>query len=76
VSAATAAGVDDFLAALDESLAAAVAAGPVAVAPELRAAAAALDPATLDDAAFDGLLAVAAWPAATAGWPCRSGWHR
>ena len=59
VSAATAAGVDDFLAALDESLAAAVAAGPVVVAPELRAAAAALDPATLDDAAFDGLLAVA-----------------
>jgi sphinganine-1-phosphate aldolase len=59
VSAATAAGVDDFLAALDESVAAAVAAGPVAVAPELREAAAALDPATLDDAAFDGLLAVA-----------------
>jgi glutamate/tyrosine decarboxylase-like PLP-dependent enzyme len=59
VCAATADGVDDFLAALDESLAAAVAAGPVVVDPDLRAAAAALDPATLDDAAFDGLLAIA-----------------
>jgi sphinganine-1-phosphate aldolase len=59
VCAATADGVDDFLAALDESLAAAVAAGPVAVDPSLREAAAALDPATLDDAAFDGLLAIA-----------------
>jgi glutamate/tyrosine decarboxylase-like PLP-dependent enzyme len=59
VCAATAGGVDDFLVALDESVAAAVAAGPVAVAPELRDAAAALDPATLDDAAFDGLLALA-----------------
>ncbi|WP_214405701.1 pyridoxal phosphate-dependent decarboxylase family protein [Pseudonocardia lacus] len=59
VCAATADGVDDFLVALDESVAAAVAAGPVAVAPELRDAAAALDPATLDDAAFDGLLAIA-----------------
>jgi sphinganine-1-phosphate aldolase len=57
--AATADGVDDFLTALDESLAAAVAAGPVVVAPELREAAVALDPAALDDAAFDGLLAVA-----------------
>ncbi|MCO1655776.1 pyridoxal phosphate-dependent decarboxylase family protein [Pseudonocardia humida] len=59
VCAATADGVDDFLTALDESVAAAVAAGPVEVAPELRDAAAALDPATLDDAAFDGLLAIA-----------------
>lgn len=59
VCAATASGVDDFVAALRESVAAAVAAGPVEVAPELRAAAAALDPATLDDAAFDGLLALA-----------------
>jgi sphinganine-1-phosphate aldolase len=59
VCAATADGVDDFLTALDESLAAAVAAGPVAVEPSLREAAAALDPATLDDAAFDGLLAIA-----------------
>jgi sphinganine-1-phosphate aldolase len=59
VSAATADGVGDFVVALRESVDAAVAAGPVVVAPELRAAAAALDPATLDDAAFDGLLAVA-----------------
>jgi sphinganine-1-phosphate aldolase len=59
VCAATADGVDDFLTALDESLAAAVAAGQVVVAPELREAAVALDPATLDDAAFDGLLAIA-----------------
>lgn len=59
VCAATAGGVDDFVVALREAVAAAVAAGPVAVAPELRAAAAALDPATLDDAAFDGLLAIA-----------------
>ena len=59
VCAATAGGVDDFVVALRESVAAAVAAGPVAVDPELRAAAASLDPATLDDAAFDGLLAIA-----------------
>jgi glutamate/tyrosine decarboxylase-like PLP-dependent enzyme len=59
VCAATASGVDDFLAALDDAVAAAVVAGPVAVAPELRAAAAALEPSTLDDAAFDGLLAIA-----------------
>jgi sphinganine-1-phosphate aldolase len=59
VSAATASGVDDFVEALRESVAAAVDAGPVAVAPELRAAAAELDPASLDDAAFDGLLALA-----------------
>jgi sphinganine-1-phosphate aldolase len=59
VCAATASGVGDFAVALRESVAAAVAAGPVVVAPELREAAAALDPSTLDDAAFDGLLALA-----------------
>jgi glutamate/tyrosine decarboxylase-like PLP-dependent enzyme len=59
VSAATADGVDDFLVALDESVAAAVAAGPIAIDPDLRDAATALDPTTLDDAAFDGLLALA-----------------
>jgi len=59
LSAATAGGVDDLVVALRESVDAAVAAGPVVVAPELRAAAASLDPATLDDAAFDGLLALA-----------------
>jgi len=52
VCAATAGGVDDFVVA-------AVAAGPVAVDPDLRAAAAALDPSTLDDTAFDGLLQIA-----------------
>jgi sphinganine-1-phosphate aldolase len=51
--------VDTFLVDLAAAVDAAVAAGPVVVAPELRAAAAALDPATLDDAAFDGLLAIA-----------------
>ena len=59
VSAATASGVGDFVVALREAVAAAVAAGPVVVAPELRAAAAQLDPARLDDAAFDGLLELA-----------------
>ena len=59
VSAATAGGVDEILAALASSVAAAVTAGPVRVDPDLRTAAAALDPATLDDAAFDGLLALA-----------------
>jgi sphinganine-1-phosphate aldolase len=59
LSAATAPLVPEFLAALAESVTAAVAAGPVRVAPELAAAAGAIDPATLDDAAFDGLLQVA-----------------
>ncbi|TPG15092.1 pyridoxal phosphate-dependent decarboxylase family protein [Pedococcus bigeumensis] len=59
LSAATAPLVPEFLAALGESVSAAVAAGPVQVAPELAAAASAIDPATLDDAAFDGLLQVA-----------------
>ncbi|MEJ2886430.1 pyridoxal phosphate-dependent decarboxylase family protein [Actinomycetospora aeridis] len=59
VSAATASGVGDGVEALRASVDAAVAAGPVVVAPELRAAAAQLDPATLDDAAFDGLLQIA-----------------
>ena len=59
VCAATADGIDDFLTALAASVDAAVAAGPIQVAPELAAAAQAIDPATLDDAAFDGLLALA-----------------
>ena len=59
VCAATADGVDAFLVALDESVAAAVAAGPIAIDPDLRDAATALDPTTLDDAAFDGRLAIA-----------------
>jgi sphinganine-1-phosphate aldolase len=58
-SAATAPHVADFVAALEDSVAAAVAAGPVQVAPDLAAAARSIDPGTLDDAAFDGLLQAA-----------------
>ncbi|MEI5671768.1 MULTISPECIES: pyridoxal phosphate-dependent decarboxylase family protein [unclassified Nocardioides] len=57
VSAATLASVDEFLTALGESVAAAVAAGPVAVDPGVAAFIASLDPATLSDDDFDGLLA-------------------
>lgn len=59
VSAATNAHVDDFLAALAASVAAAQAAGPVSVDPGIAEFIGALDPATLSDADFDGLLAAA-----------------
>jgi glutamate/tyrosine decarboxylase-like PLP-dependent enzyme len=59
VSAATAGRLDDLVEALGTATRAAQAAGPVEVAPELAAAAGGLDPATLDDDAFDGLLAIA-----------------
>lgn len=59
VSAATAPLVPEFVEALRAAVTEAVAAGPVVVDPQLRAAAQALDPATLDDAAFDGLLGLA-----------------
>jgi glutamate/tyrosine decarboxylase-like PLP-dependent enzyme len=59
VSAATAARLDELTSALKTAVTAAQAAGPVQVAPELAAAAGALDPAALDDAAFDGLLSIA-----------------
>ncbi|MFC5267571.1 pyridoxal phosphate-dependent decarboxylase family protein [Kribbella qitaiheensis] len=59
VSAATAARLDELTSALTTAVTAAQAAGPVEVAPELAAAAGALDPATLDDPAFDGLLSIA-----------------
>ena len=59
VSAATAAHVPEFLSAFRDAVDDAVATGPVEVAPELAEAARAVDPATLDDAAFDGLLAMA-----------------
>ncbi|MCA1780712.1 MAG: aspartate aminotransferase family protein [Dermatophilaceae bacterium] len=59
VSAATEPSVGDFVVALEESVAAAVVAGPIEVDPGLAEAATALDPATLDDAAFDGLLQLA-----------------
>jgi len=57
VSAATLAHVDDFLAALAESVAAAQTAGPVAVDEGVVAFIEALDPAALSDDDFDGLLA-------------------
>jgi sphinganine-1-phosphate aldolase len=57
VSAATLAHVDEFLAALTASVAAAVAAGPVGVDPGVAAFIETLDPATLSDDDFDGLLA-------------------
>ncbi len=57
VSAGTRAHVGEFLAALAESVAAAVAAGPVSVDPGVGAFIETLDPATLSDADFDGLLA-------------------
>jgi sphinganine-1-phosphate aldolase len=59
MSAATAAALDDLIAALHQAVAAAQAAGPVQIAPELAEAAEALDPTLLDDAAFDGLLEIA-----------------
>ncbi|MDZ5663073.1 aminotransferase class V-fold PLP-dependent enzyme [Nocardioides sp. S-58] len=57
VSAGTVAHVEEFATALTESLAAAQAAGPVAVDADVVAFIEALDPTTLDDDDFDGLLA-------------------
>lgn len=59
LSAATGDHVEELLAALADAVAAARAAGPVHVDPEVAAFVAALDPATLGDAEFDGLLAAA-----------------
>ncbi len=59
LSAATAPSVPDFVVALREAVEAARAAGPVAVDPGLAGMLAGLDPATLDDEAFAGLLAAA-----------------
>jgi len=59
MSAATAPSVPEFLEALRSAVAEAAAAGPVAIDPMLAEAAATLDPDTLDDEAFDGLLALA-----------------
>jgi sphinganine-1-phosphate aldolase len=59
VSAATSAHVGELLAALTESVDAAVAAGPVRVDPEVAAFIEALDPDALSDADFDGLLVAA-----------------
>jgi glutamate/tyrosine decarboxylase-like PLP-dependent enzyme len=59
MSAATAARLDELISALQQAVTTAQAAGPVQVAPELAEAARAIDPALLDDAAFDGLLEIA-----------------
>ena len=57
LSAATTPAVGEFVEALRDAVAAARAAGPVAVDPQLAGMLAGLDPATLDDAGFAGLLA-------------------
>ncbi len=57
--AATAASVPALLDALRDAIRAAVEAGPVTIDDDLRAAAGALDPATLDDEQFDQLLVLA-----------------
>src|SRR5690606_6586040 len=49
----------EFLADLRDAVDAAVAAGPIVVDPALAEVAASIDPLTLDDAAFDGLLEIA-----------------
>jgi glutamate/tyrosine decarboxylase-like PLP-dependent enzyme len=59
LSAATAPSVPDFVVALREAVAAAQDAGPAAIPSALAGAVASLDPATLDDATFDGLLQAA-----------------
>jgi hypothetical protein len=59
VSAATLAHVDEFLEALGKSVMSAVESGPVVVDDGVRAFVEALDPATLSDADFDGLLVAA-----------------
>ncbi len=59
LSAATAPQVPDFVAALSDSVAAAVSAGPVEVPAELAAVVSSLDPAALDEASLGGLLAAA-----------------
>jgi hypothetical protein len=73
VSAATASRLDDLTEALTAATQSAQKSGPVQVSPDLAAAATALDPSTLDDAAFDGLLAIAglADTAATGALPTR-----
>jgi len=59
LSAATAPSVPELVVALGESVEAARAAGPVAVDPGLAGLLASIDPATLDDEGFAGLLAAA-----------------
>lgn len=59
ISAATLPHVPDFLAALRESVAAAVARGPIAIDPAIADLIGSLDPATLSEDDFDGLLQAA-----------------
>src|SRR5690606_25562261 len=59
VCAATTDHIDEFLVAFSEAVAAAVESGPIEIPEDLAAAAQAIDPATLNDEAFDGLLALA-----------------
>jgi glutamate/tyrosine decarboxylase-like PLP-dependent enzyme len=59
VSAGTLANIEEFVAALTDSVAAAVAAGPIVVDPEIAAFIGALDPTALSDEDFDGLLLAA-----------------
>jgi sphinganine-1-phosphate aldolase len=59
LSAATAPSVPDLVVALSDAVAAARAAGPVSVDPGLASLMGGIDPATLDDAGFAGLLAAA-----------------
>ncbi len=59
LSAATVPRLPEFLATLDEAVAAARAAGPASADPGLTAVLSELDPASLDDAGFDQLLAMA-----------------
>lgn len=77
VSAATLPHVPEFLDALSEAVAAAVAAGPVAVDPGVAEFIASLDPHALSDDDFDGLLVAAGLIGAdTAGGPSTSSGHR
>ncbi len=59
LSAATAPHVEDFLAVLEDAVSTAMAAGPVEVDPGVADLVRALDPASLSDSDFDGLLAAA-----------------
>jgi glutamate/tyrosine decarboxylase-like PLP-dependent enzyme len=77
VSAATLPHVPEFLDALRDAVAAAVAAGPVAVDPGVAEFIASLDPLTLSDDDFDGLLVAAGLiGAGTASDPSTSSGHR
>ncbi|NYI78107.1 pyridoxal phosphate-dependent decarboxylase family protein [Nocardioides panzhihuensis] len=76
VSAATLPHVPEFLEALGEAVAAAVAGGPVTVDPGVAEFIASLDPLTLSDDDFDGLLVAAGLIGADSGDPSTSSGHR